>query len=99
MLTEFSLSALGVRCPAAEALTERRLRLMDLSWLLHCFDEHIARKANAEDDVTGRFWEGRERALRRHDDGALKRPRQEAEGRPVGERRTREPYGIQVPGA
>ena len=36
-----------------------RARLMDLSWFMRVLNASVARQANAEDQVTGRFWEGR----------------------------------------
>jgi REP element-mobilizing transposase RayT len=42
-----------------ELVNEYRSRLADLSWLMKSISEHIARRANAEDKATGRFWEGR----------------------------------------
>jgi REP element-mobilizing transposase RayT len=42
-----------------EKVARYRRRLSCVSWFNRCLNEHIARRANAEDEVTGRFWEGR----------------------------------------
>lgn len=42
-----------------ERLETCRRRLGDLSWYMRFMNEHIARRANAEDACKGRFWEGR----------------------------------------
>nr|WP_320115709.1 transposase [uncultured Desulfuromonas sp.] len=48
-----------------------RQRLCDLSWFMKNLNEHISRRANAEEDVRGHFWESRYKCQALLDEPAL----------------------------
>ena len=58
-----------VLCP--ERIETLRKRLSSLSWFMGRLNEFIARAANKEDDVKGRFWESRFQCQALLDDAAI----------------------------
>jgi REP element-mobilizing transposase RayT len=54
-----------------QRLAEIRRRLSDISWFMRMVSERVARQANAEDNCSGRFWQGRFKAVKLCDEAAL----------------------------
>lgn len=58
-------------CRQAKKIKEIRERLSDISWWMRLFNQTIAQKANREDGMVGRLWQGRFKATRLLDEASI----------------------------
>lgn len=64
-------SDLGMIVNNPTRLAQVRERLSDVSWWMRCTAENIARRANREEEISGRFWQGRYKAQLLLDEASL----------------------------
>lgn len=69
--TEPTDAELGMIVNNPARLAQIRERLSDISWWMRCTAENIARRANHEENASGRFWQGRYRAQLLLDEASL----------------------------
>ena len=62
---------LGMMLNNPSRMLQIRERLSDVSWWMRCTAENIARRANKEENISGRFWQGRYRAQLILDEASL----------------------------
>lgn len=62
---------LNLLMASKKAIAGYQIRLADIRWLVRQLAEFVARKANTEDECTGRFWEGRFKSQPLLDEAAI----------------------------